>query len=346
MLVQCVLWFLCWLGILLVLGLLCMLFLVLLLVFYLLVVLSWLLMLSGKIFCYVIVVVVLDLVWGYVGMLLLGYGIFFVFGGYVMGMYLMCQVVGDGLLVFMFFFFWSELFWFWWGMQYFVWVMVLVVLVFGLLVLVFGWFVFCLKIKGVYFLIMIQVLIYVGMLLFFCNEIGFGGNNGFIGFIMLLGFLVIVIGICVSLFMVMVLLLLLMLWLGVVLVQSKFGWIFIVVCDVENWLMFCGYDLCGFKLLVWMLLVVFCGLVGVLYVLQVGIINFSEMLLINFIEVVIWVVFGGCGILIGLVFGVGLVNGVKSIFIVVMLEYWQLFFGFIFIIVILFLFCGVMGLLC
>ncbi len=49
----------------------------------------WTLTLAGKILCYAIVAVALDLVWGYAGMLSLGHGIFFALGGYAMGMYLM-----------------------------------------------------------------------------------------------------------------------------------------------------------------------------------------------------------------------------------------------------------------
>ena len=41
--------------------------------------------------------------------------------------------------------------------------------------------------------------------------------------------------------------------------------------------MFCGYDPRGFKLFVWILSAVLCGLAGALYVPQVGIINPSEM---------------------------------------------------------------------
>ena len=62
---------------------------------------SWLLTLSGKILCYAIVAVALDLVWGYAGMLSLGHGIFFALGGYAMGMYLMRRAAGDGLPAFM-----------------------------------------------------------------------------------------------------------------------------------------------------------------------------------------------------------------------------------------------------
>ncbi len=231
-----------WLGILLVLGLLCMPFLALLPASHPLAVPSWLLTLSGKILCYAIVAVALDLVWGYAGMLSLGHGIFFALGGYAMGMYLMRQAAGDGLPAFMSFLSWSELPWFWWGTQHFAWAMALVVLVPGLLALVFGWFAFRSKIKGVYFSIMTQALTYAGMLLFFRNETGFGGNNGFTGFTTLLGFPVTATGTRASLFMATVLLLLLTLWLGAALAQSKFGRILTAVRDAENRLMFCGYD--------------------------------------------------------------------------------------------------------
>lgn len=70
---------------------------------------SWLLTLSGKILCYAIVAVALDLVWGYAGMLSLGHGIFFALGRYAMGMYLMRRAAGDGLPAFMSFLSRSEL---------------------------------------------------------------------------------------------------------------------------------------------------------------------------------------------------------------------------------------------
>ncbi|VDR27159.1 ABC-type branched-chain amino acid transport system, permease component [Raoultella terrigena] len=177
-----------WLGVLVIMALLSMPFLALLPQSHPLAVPTWLLTLTGKILCYAVVAVALDLVWGYAGMLSLGHGIFFALGGYAMGMYLMRQAAGDGLPAFMSFLSWTELPWFWWGTQHFAWAMLLVVLVPGLLALVFGWFAFRSKIKGVYFSIMTQALTYAGMLLFFRNETGFGGNNGFTGFTTLLGF--------------------------------------------------------------------------------------------------------------------------------------------------------------
>ena len=53
--------------------------------------------LVGKIMCYALVAVALDLVWGYCGILSLGHGLFFALGGYAMGMYLMRQIGRDGV---------------------------------------------------------------------------------------------------------------------------------------------------------------------------------------------------------------------------------------------------------
>jgi len=306
---------------------------------------TWTLTLVGKVLCYAVVAVALDLVWGYAGLLSLGHGLFFALGGYAMGMYLMRQAAGDGLPAFMSFLSWSELPWYWWGTQHFAWAMVLVVALPGLLGLVFGWFAFRSKIKGVYFSIMTQALTYAGMLLFFRNETGFGGNNGFTGFTTLLGQPVTAVSTRIGLFLATVILLLATLLIGFLLARSKFGRILTAVRDAENRLMYCGYDPRGFKLLVWTLSAVLCGLAGALYVPQVGIINPGEMSPTNSIEAAIWVALGGRGTLLGPVLGAGLVNGAKSLFTVAMPEYWQLFLGLIFIVVTLFLPRGVIGLL-
>lgn len=301
--------------------------------------------LIGKILCYAVVAVALDLVWGYAGLLSLGHGLFFALGGYAMGMYLMRQAAGDGLPGFMSFLSWTELPWYWSGTQHFAWALLLAMAVPGLLAFVFGYFAFRSKIKGVYFSIMTQALTYAGMLLFFRNETGFGGNNGFTGFTTLLGMPVTAIGTRIGLFIATVLLLVASIGLGFWLARSKFGRILTAVRDAENRLMYCGYDPRGFKLLVWTLSAVLCGLAGALYVPQVGIINPGEMSPTNSIEAAIWVALGGRGTLIGPVLGAGLVNGAKSYFTMAVPEYWQLFLGLIFILVTLFLPRGVIGLL-
>ena len=306
---------------------------------------TYTLTLVGKILCYAIVAVALDLVWGYAGLLSLGHGLFFALGGYAMGMYLMRQAAGDGLPAFMSFLSWDTLPWFWAGTQHFAWALCLIVLVPGLLALVFGFFAFRSKIKGVYFSIMTQALTYAGMLLFFRNETGFGGNNGFTGFTTLLGFNVTATCTRIGLFIATVALLLGSLGAGFALARSKFGRVLTAVRDAENRLMFVGYDPRGFKLFVWTLSAVLCGLAGALYVPQVGIINPGEMSPTNSIEAAIWVALGGRGTLIGPLLGAGIVNGAKSWFTVSFPEYWLFFLGLMFILVTLLLPRGVIGLL-
>ncbi|PBP54016.1 urea ABC transporter permease subunit UrtC [Pseudomonas syringae] len=306
---------------------------------------AYTLTLVGKILCYAIVALALDLVWGYAGLLSLGHGLFFALGGYAMGMYLMRQAAGDGLPAFMTFLSWTELPWYWAGTDNFLWAMCLVVLAPGLLALVFGFFAFRSRIKGVYFSIMTQALTFAGMLLFFRNETGFGGNNGFTNFRSILGFSISAQGTRAALFLATVALLVASLYIGWRLAQSKFGRVLTALRDAENRLMFCGYDPRGFKLFVWVLSAVLCGLAGALYVPQVGIINPSEMSPTNSIEAAVWVALGGRGTLIGPLLGAGLVNGMKSWFTMAFPEYWLFFLGALFIIVTLYLPKGVIGML-
>jgi hypothetical protein len=154
---------------------------------------TWFITLVGKILCYAIVAVAMDLIWGYGGILSLGHGLFFALGGYAFGMYLMRQIGRDGsyqsdLPDFMVFLDWKELPWFWIGSDSFLWAVLLVLVVPALIAFVFGYFAFRSRIKGVYFSIITQALTYAAMLLFFRNETGFGGNNGFTDFKRILGY--------------------------------------------------------------------------------------------------------------------------------------------------------------
>jgi len=306
--------------------------------------------LVGKIMCYAIAAVALDLVWGYAGILSLGHGLFFALGGYAMGMYLMRQIGREGqyqaeLPDFMVFLDWKALPWHWWMSDQFLWAMLLVVLVPGLLAFVFGYFAFRSRVKGVYFSIITQALTFAAMLLFFRNNTGFGGNNGFTDFKRILGFPITTPGTRMALFVITAAVLLGALALGRWLVASKFGRVLSAIRDAEQRAMFCGYNTMHYKLAIFTLSAVLCGIAGALYVPQVGIINPSEMSPANSIEMAIWVAVGGRGTLLGAVLGAGLVNGAKTIFTVALPEYWLYVLGLLFILVTLFLPRGVLGLL-
>ena len=304
--------------------------------------------LGGKIICYAIVALAMDLVWGYAGILSLGQGLFFALGGYAMGMYLMREIGTDGvyhshLPDFMVFLDWKSYPWAWWGSGHFLWAVLLAVAVPGLLAYVFGWFAFRSRIKGVYFSIITQALTYAAMLLFFRNETGFGGNNGFTDFKRILGVPIATRQTRVVLFAASAAALLGTLLLARWLVTSKFGRILAAIRDAEQRVMFCGYNTEHYKLFVWTLSAVLCGVAGALYVPQVGIINPSEMSPANSIEIAIWVAVGGRGTLTGALVGAAVVNGAKSFFTQAFPEFWLYFLGLLFILVTLFLPQGVVG---
>ena len=59
--------------------------------------------------------------------------------------------------------------------------------------------------------------------------------------------------------------------------RSKLGRVLTAIRDAETRVMFSGYNPLYFKLFIWTLSAVICGIAGALYVPQVGIINPSEM---------------------------------------------------------------------
>ena len=239
--------------------------------------------LMGKIMCYAICALAMDLIWGYTGILSLGHGVFFAIDGYVMGMYLIRQIGLDGncksdLPDFMVFLDWETLPWHWTFSGSFVATLILIVLVPAVVAFVFGYFAFRSRIKGVYFSIITQALTFAAMLLFVIT--GFT----LLGFFMFSKWLV----------------------------QSKFGRVLQAIRDAETRVMFSGYNPLGYKLTIWVISAIMCGVAGALYVPQVGIINPGEMSPANSIEIAIWAAVGGRATLIGPIIGAFIVNGAKS----------------------------------
>ncbi|HSV70771.1 MAG TPA: urea ABC transporter permease subunit UrtC, partial [Methylibium sp.] len=288
--------------------------------------------LVGKIMCYAICALAMDLIWGYTGILSLGHGLFFALGGYVMGMYLMRQIGRDGnyksdLPDFMVFLDWKVLPWHWTFSDSFIATLFLIVAVPGIVAFVFGYFAFRSRIKGVYFSIITQAMTFAAMLLFFRNETGFGGNNGFTDFKRILNIPIATQSMRMTLFVMTGVTLLAFFLFGRWLVTSKFGRVLQAIRDAESRVMFSGYNPIGYKLTIWTLSAIMCGVAGALYVPQVGIINPSEMSPANSIEIAIWAAVGGRATLIGPIVGAFLVNGAKSWLTVAAPEIWLYFLG-------------------
>jgi urea transport system permease protein len=223
--------------------------------------------------------------------------------------------------------------------------MLMVVLVPGLLAFVFGFFAFRSRIKGVYFSIITQALTFAAMLLFFRNETGFGGNNGFTDFKRILDIPIATSQMRVLLCCLTGAVLIGFFLMARAIVNSKYGRVLQAIRDAESRVMFTGYDPVAYKLSIWTLSAVMCGVAGALYVPQVGIINPGEMSPAASIEIAIWAAVGGRATLIGPIVGAFFVNGAKSWFTVAFPEFWLFFLGALFIAVTLFLPNGMVGLL-
>ena len=275
--------------------------------------------LMGKYLTYALLALSVDLVWGYCGILSLGHGAFFALGGYAMGMYLMRQigprgVYGDPVLPdFMVFLNWKELPWYWYGFDSFPFAMLMVLLV-------------------------------PGVLAFFRNDVGFGGNNGLTDFKDILGFSVQADATRAGLFLASGIALLVSFLLARSITRSKLGKVLVAVRDAESRTRFLGYKVERYKLFVWTVSAMMAGLAGALYVPQVGIINPGEFAPANSIEVVIWVAVGGRGTLYGPIIGAVLVNYGKTWFTAVLPEIWLFALGALFVVVTLFLPKGITGL--
>jgi urea transport system permease protein len=267
----------------------------------------------GQLAAFAVLALSLDLIWGYLGILSLGHGLFFAIGGYVVAMHLLkhsYELTGR-VPDFMQFMGWSEFPFYWTGFGFFFYALLVTMVVTLLISGVFGYVSFRSRVGGVYFSIITQALVYVAMLLMFRNDTGFGGNNGMTGFALVFGWPIGLNSVVIAMAAGSVLVL------GVTLVGcrmllgSRFGILMVAARDDEVRLRTLGYDTLRLKLVVWCLSALIAALAGMLYVPQVGIINPRLLSPELSLEIAVWVAIGGRGHLIGAVIGAILVNAFK-----------------------------------
>jgi urea transport system permease protein len=312
--------------------------------------------LYGKYLCYAVLAIGVNLLWGYTGLLSLGQALFFSLGGYALGMHLMLMIGRLGqykadIPDFMVFLEFPKRFPgtgglppHWIPFKSFWFAATMVIVVPAVVAFIFGWLAFRSRIKGVYFSILSQALTYAATLMFFRNDFTFGGNNGLTDFKFILGheinspvtkrWLYIASGV-----------LLLSVYVGLRwLTSTKFGMIQRAIRDSENRVLFSGYATANFKLFVFVLSAIICGLGGALFVPQVGIINPSEMAPDKSLEAVVWCAVGGRGNLLGPIVGAVGCNSLKSYATHSFAEQWPYILGALFIFVTLFMPKGIVGL--
>lgn len=306
----------------------------------------------GKYLCFATLAISMDLLWGFTGLLSLGQALFFALGGYMMGMYLMLNTgvvseSGAPMAAFLKEMLgWKELPAFWVPFSSFVFAALMVMVVPGIVATVFGYLAFRSRIKGVYFSIITQALTYAAGILFFMNALLMGGNNGFTNFKFMLGADVRLAStgrwLMISSGILLILVFLLCRWLT----RTKFGLVQRAIRDSETRVLFSGYAAANFKLFTFVLCGILAAMAGALYVPQAGILNPNEMDTSKSLEIVVWVALGGRGTLLGPVIGAIVVNAMKSWATgnEGLVEYWPIMLGGMFVLVVLFMPKGLVGL--
>ncbi len=290
----------------------------------------------GMTLCLCLAALAMDLVWGYCGILSLGHFAFFGLGGYGIGMWLMTArteavvranlaggvippteaEVSQATALQIFSVVGAEDWpWMWAASDSLFLSLVLIVAVPGLLALVFGWLAFRSRVTGVYLSILTQAMTLALSLYLFQNDTGLRGNNGLSGLQNIPG--ADAIGqdrISIWFFWASAVALGLAYVAAAWLISSKFGNIIRGIRDDEQRVRFLGYRVESYKLFVFTLTGILCGVAGALYYPQAGIINPDEIAPIASIYLAVWVAIGGRGRLYGAVIGAAVVSLLSTYF--------------------------------
>jgi urea transport system permease protein len=286
----------------------------------------------------------IDLIWGYTGLLSLGHGIFFAFGGYALAMHLQLAPIEAGRLPeFMNLYGVDKLPWLWQPFNSFGLAAIAVIVIPALLGAVLGYLVFRNRIRGVYFSILTQAATIVFFNFFNGQQKLFNGTNGLTNYKTLLGADVNAPQTQFFFYTLTILFLAAVYALSRWLTSGRFGNLLIGIRDDESRVRFTGYNPTGFKVLVFAISAALAGLAGAMYTLQTGIISPKAMDIAFSIEMVIWVAMGGRATLVGAILGAIGVNFAKSFLSEKFPEIWLFFQGALFLIVVTVLPDGVVG---
>ena len=304
--------------------------------------------LLAKFLTYAILALSLDLIWGYTGILSLGHGVFFGLGAYCMAMYLKLQAAtsqGAKLPDFMSLYGDLKTLPMWWQPFHSpLFAIFAGIAVPSLLAALLGYFTFRNRIKGVFFSILSQALSIV-MVTLFVGQIAYtAGTNGMTDFSVAFGRDINDNSTQRLFYFATVVALVLSFAFCRKVVGGKLGRVLVAIRDGENRVRFAGYNPVAFKVFIYAVSAGLAGVAGMLFVLQVGIIAPAQMGIVPSIQIALWVAIGGRGTLIGAVLGALLVNGAENVFSENYADKWTYFMGALFLIAVLYLPDGLVGL--
>lgn len=291
----------------------------------------------GKYCCWAIAAVGIGLAWGRGGMLVMGQGVFFGLGGYIMAMHMKLEATGPGEVPDFMSLYGDGTMPFWWEpFRNGAFTMVAIIVLPALISFLLGYAILKRGVKGAYFAILTQALAVAFSTLLIATikqTGGFNGLNSFSSFfgqklnkstkqdiyLMAAGALII----C-----------LLIVW---QLYRSRFGELLVATRDAEARVRFLGYDPANTKLIAFVLAAVMASVGGALFTPLVGIISPSNVDAAASIMLLAGVALGGRSTLMGPALGAIAVGYGQSTLSETYPTSWTYFQGALFIVVMLFL---------
>jgi urea transport system permease protein len=294
--------------------------------------------LLAKFLCLAMVAVGIGLAWGRGGMLVLGQGVFFGLGGYLMAMHMKLADAGPGGVPDFMLLYGDGVVPAWWEPLRDPVVTVLAVLLVpaGVATLL-GLAVFRRRVRGAYFAILSQALAAAFAILLVGQQKVTGGTNGLNGFRSFFGYdladpvnkrMLYYVAAGVLLVMVAVVRLLMV---------SRFGELLVAVRDQENRVRFLGYDPANVKVVAYAVAACFAGVGGALFAPVVGIVSPADVGVVPSIGFLVGVAIGGRATLLGPVLGAVAVSWAQSGLSEQFPSFWTYFQGALFVLVVAFL---------
>jgi urea transport system permease protein len=276
----------------------------------------------------------LSLSWGYAGILNLGQAVSFGLGSYCMAMALKLRTIpiqtgATGLPDFMVWNNVDTLPWFWEPFRSYTFAIFAGVTVPVVVAYLIAWFVFRARVNGVYVAIITLAMLVVINLLIIDQQKYTGGFNGITDLTTLKLFGIDFDAYSAALYYLAAITLSLFLFLGLALISSKTGLILQAIRDDETRVWYFGYDVAAYQTFIFCVSAGIAGFAGMLYTLVMEFASPTFLSVPISLSIVIWCAVGGRASLVGAALGAIVVTGVQ---------------GALFIIVVLFLPNGLVGL--
>jgi len=299
----------------------------------------------GKYCCWAIAAVGIGLAWGRGGMLVMGQGVFFGLGGYIMAMHMKLEAAGPGAVPDFMVLYGDATMPSWWEpFRSGPFTLFAIVALPALVAFVLGYAILKRGVKGAYFAILTQAMAVVFATLLIATIKETGGFNGLNTFKTFFGQNLYDKGVQKNLYLMAAGLLILCLVIVWQLYRSRFGELLVATRDAEGRVRFLGYDPANIKLIAFVVAAIMAAIGGAMFAPIAGIMSPSNVDATASIMLLAGVALGGRSSLLGPALGAIAVGYGQSTLSEAFPTNWIYFQGALFIVVMLLLPGGIASL--